>query len=220
MSETREQTLARLQAQMDAIVKGSEASSTRPDAHHTRKDDAAGLASSPQSFDVLLEEETPKRLSKRNAKGEGDAPKDAEHAFARIVQLASKNEQASLPLKDRLVREGYSAEIAEQAVSRACSCGLVDDGRYGEVLVRSRISQGRGRQGIAAELERLGLSPKDFEEAFCECGDSELDRALEQLERRPPRAKNQRDAAYRRLVGKGYASDVASSASRLWCESR
>ena len=39
----------------------------------------------------------------------------------------------------------------------------------------------------------------------------ELARALAVLDRRPPRAKNLRDAAYRRLVQKGYGSSVASS---------
>ena len=46
----------------------------------------------------------------------------------------------------------------------------------------------------------------------------ELARALAVLDRRPPRAKNLRDAAYRRLVQKGYGSSVASSAARRWCE--
>lgn len=145
---------------------------------------------------------------------------EEERAFRKIERLACAREQASIALLRRLAREGYSDEAAQAAVSRAIACGLVDDHRFADVLVRSRIAQGRGRRGIAAELSDLGIDPAEvraLSDADRE-GDGEVSRALAVLERKPPRAKNRRDAAYRRLVQKGFASDVASTAARLWSE--
>lgn len=152
------------------------------------------------------------------------APKDAdegERAFRKIERLCCARERASSELRDRLAREGFSASTADAAVDRALACGLVDDLRFAEVLIRSRLSAGKGRKGIEAELERLGISASSvpgWPDEFPFDEDSELARALDALRRRPPRAKNKRDAAYRRLVQKGFSSSVAAAAARRWAE--
>lgn len=146
---------------------------------------------------------------------------DSEAAFRKIERLAGAREQASAALRRRLAREGFAPEAVEEALARALSCGLVDDARYADVLARSRLAQGRGRQGIAAELSGLGIDP-DGVDALADADEGasdEVERALALLERRPPRAKNQRDAAYRRLVQKGFGADAAASAARMWSES-
>lgn len=147
----------------------------------------------------------------------------AERAFRKIERLALAREQASAALRARLVREGFPPEAADAAVGRALACGLVDDARYAEVLVRSRLSQGRGAQGIAAELESLGIDASvvpGWPEEFAVDHESEVARALALLDRKPPRAKNKRDAAYRRLAQKGFGASVASTAARIWSEGK
>ena len=144
------------------------------------------------------------------------AADEAERAFRKIERLALAREQASAALRARLAREGFAPEAAEAAVDRALSCGLVDDARYAEVLVRSRLSQGRGAQGIAAELD-ASVVP-GWPEEFAVDHESEVERALALLDRKPPRAKNRRDAAFRRLVQKGFGASVASTAARVWSE--
>ena len=151
------------------------------------------------------------------------AADDAERAFRKIERLALAREQASAALRARLVREGFPPEAADAAVGRALACGLVDDARYAEVLVRSRLSQGRGAQGIAAELESLGIDASvvpGWPEEFAVDHESEVARALALLDRKPPRAKNKRDAAYRRLAQKGFGASVASTAARIWSEGK
>ena len=151
-----------------------------------------------------------------------DVAEEAERAFRKIERLAAMREQASTLLRTRLVREGFSADAVEQALVRALACGLVDDVRYAEVLVRSRVSQGCGAQGIAAELDGLGIDiacVPGWPDEFPVEHDDEVARALALLERKPPRAKNRRDAAYRRLAQKGFGASVASTAARLWSES-
>lgn len=162
------------------------------------------------------------KASRRDAQSTAEVGRLAEPAaaFRKIERLCLVREQASEQLRQRLSRDGFEPEAVEAAIDRALACGLVDDGRFADVLVRSRLSQGRGRRGIAAELEALGIDAASVEGLAANDGDdaSEVDRALAVLESRPPRAKNRRDAAYRRLAQKGFSASVSSTAARLWCE--
>lgn len=149
-------------------------------------------------------------------------PEAQEKAFVKIQRLVVVRERCVHELRERLVRDGFASEDANAAIDRAVRCGLVDDIRFGSILVRSRIAQGKGKAGIVAELERLDILAADIPEwpeaFFPEEGGSELDRAMEVLRRRPPRAKNVRDAAFRKLVSKGYSHNVAATASRIFTE--
>lgn len=145
-------------------------------------------------------------------------------AFSRIARLANVSEQCSEKLRRRLLREGWSADQVEGALSRAKSCLLVDDDRFAAVFVRSRLAQRRGEDGILFELKGLGfdegavLDLIDAERAEA-CYGSEVERALELLEAKPPKSKNLHDGAFRKLVGAGFGTSVASEASTAYCES-
>ena len=210
MPESPEQLRARLRAEIAAIEKGVPKPSRAPDLPHVREE---------------REDRRPSRASRslsasaaggqpsRHDAGEVDEDvrlSDPDAAFRKIERLCLVRERASEQLRQRLARGGFEAEAVEAALDRALACGLVDDGRFADVLVRSRLAQGRGRRGIAAELESLGIDADSVE--------AEVDRALALLDRKPPRAKNRRDAAYRRLAQKGFSASVSSSAARLWCE--
>lgn len=172
---------------------------------------------------------------------------DETRAFEKVTRLACSRERGSRELIDRLVRDGFSQEVAESTVRRALDCGLIDDTRYGAVLIRTRVSQGRGRKGIEDELERAGIAASDIpgwpEEFFsvddfdpfrvnanaeddvvvCSFGsessdEQEIERALALLRRKPPRSKNVQASAYRKLVTKGYSTSVASAATRRFME--
>ncbi|MEG0990043.1 MAG: RecX family transcriptional regulator [Gordonibacter sp.] len=143
-------------------------------------------------------------------------------AFRKIERLCNVREQASEQLRRRLVRDGFSEAATEAAIVRALGCGLVDDARFAEVLVRCRLAAGKGMQGIERELSSLGIEPSSvsgWPDEFSTGEESEIERALALLERKPPRAKNQRDAAYRRLAQKGFSASIATTAARLWSES-
>ena len=172
---------------------------------------------------------------------------DETRAFEKVTRLACSRERGSRELIDRLVRDGFTQEVVESAVRRALDCGLIDDTRYGAVLIRTRVAQGRGRKGIEDELERAGIAASDIpgwpEEFFsvddfdpfrvnanaeddvvgCTFGsessdEQEIERALALLHRKPPRSKNVQASAYRKLVTKGYSASVASAATRRFME--
>ncbi len=157
-------------------------------------------------------------------KSSKDAPKalTEEQAFRKIERLACMREHASKALQARLEKDGFDPQVAQAAIERALRCGLISDERFADVLVRSRLSQGRGLQGIAAELATLDIDPYSvtayLEATEVQTGPDELARALAFLDAKPPRGKRLRDSAYRKLMQKGYGASVSASAARIWSE--
>lgn len=157
-------------------------------------------------------------------KSSKDAPKalTEEQAFSKIERLACMREHASKALQARLEKDGFDPQVAQAAIERALRCGLISDERFADVLVRSRLSQGRGLQGIAAELVTLDIDPYSVtvyvEATEGRTGPDELARALAFLDAKPPRGKRLRDSAYRKLMQKGYGASVSASAARIWSE--
>lgn len=173
-----------------------------------------------------------KRRPNSFSKAIGDAPKDpspdepvddADAAYKKVLKLCAVKEQASVALVQRLVRDGFSENAAHEAVQKARRFRIVDDARYADSFVRSQMAAGKGLRGIERSLEELGIDASDvegFAQARLAGDEAEIERALVQLNRKPPRAKNAREAAYRKLVSKGFSSSVAASAARAWHESR
>ena len=159
-------------------------------------------------------------VSKNNKKREVDLS-DADDAFSKIVALVNASDKSEKAIRDRLVRSGFSEAAIEESVERAKSYGFIDDLRYAEVLIRSRLNQGKGMRGIERELS---LQLIDIEQVpgwpheFANDEETELKRALAFLDKKPPRSKNLREGAYRKLVAKGFSSAVASRAARQWSE--
>lgn len=152
-----------------------------------------------------------------------DGPDELQRAKRKTERLCSAREQSSEGLRTRLMRDGFSKEVAEQAVSWALKYSIVDDMRFADALVRSRLAAGKGMAGIRRELAAHGIDADNvalFQGSDAFGSDMERERAIALLQRKPPRAKNARDAAYRKLVQKGFSSDVASSAARAWFESQ
>ncbi len=161
------------------------------------------------------------RANRKDETVASDGRLSADSAFKKIVELVNLQERSSNQLRVKLQKASYSQEQIEEAIDRAQSCGIVDDMRYAQILIRSRISQSCGSVGIEKELrnEHIDIDdvpgwPYDFPVSY----DEELERALGLLERKPTHSKNLRDGAFRKLMGKGYGSNVAAQAARMWVE--
>ena len=146
---------------------------------------------------------------------------DSNVALKKIIALVNASDKSEQAIRNRLLNEGFNAYAVEEAISQAKDYGFIDDARYADVLIRSRISQLRGSAGIVRELSENGIDanavegwPYDFPVTH----EEEINRALSLLDRKPPRSKNMREAAYRRLMQRGYSSSVSSSAARIWAE--
>ena len=146
---------------------------------------------------------------------------DSEGAYQKILRLATVREYASEQIRERLRRDGYESAHIEEALDRAIRNRVIDDARFAEFYVRSKIASGRGRLGIERELDGLGIPADEvpvLRELDADGEDDELDRALSVLRMRPPRSKNVREAAFRRLLQRGFSVGIASAAARQWAE--
>lgn len=149
--------------------------------------------------------------------------KPSEDAFQRIVKLASIRERSSAYLLARLVSEGYTEEEVDAALSKAIDYNIVNDLRYAECYLRTQKASGKGIAKALRDLQSLGIDvseDEDIQSYIIECEDTEEQRAMELLCHKPPRSRNLREGAYRRLISAGYSSQVASSVSRRWAEAQ
>ena len=133
-----------------------------------------------------------------------------------LVRLLTARERSVQEARKRLLDKGYTRESSSHAIERALACGLLDDQRFAEGLIKDRLSAGWGRRRIDQDLYLFGIAKASIEgypEAFFN-EDDELEQALLALKHHRSRSKNPRQAAYRHLVSKGYSSDIASAAIR------
>ena len=159
---------------------------------------------------------------KREFATEGPEPAESDKALKRIIAWVNVSERSQHSVRERLSREGFDEVAIDIALSKAVDYGFVDDMRFAASFIRSRLSQGKGEAGIRRELASHEIDidevpgwPYDFKNG----SDDEFDRAFAYIEKHPPRSKNKREGAYRKLIQRGYASSVASSVARQWAES-
>lgn len=140
----------------------------------------------------------------------------------KIIAWVNASDKSERAIRERLERDGFEQAEIDEAVARAVDYGFIDDLRYAAVLIRSRLAQGKGESGIRRELASHNIDIDDvpgWPEEFVGSDDSEVDRALNYLERHPSRSKNVREGAFRKLVQRGYSVSVATTAARIWSES-
>jgi len=137
-------------------------------------------------------------------------------ASLRIAGLIEKRDYSSKEIADKLSLDGYSQPAIKAAVVRAIDCHLVDDARYADVFIRSKLGQGWGSLKIEHELERRGISvgsvvgwPESFFSGVCE-----EDVAYELARGRHLTGKNDYEKIVRFLYGHGYSGGVSSRVAR------
>lgn len=160
------------------------------------------------------------RKKKQGSSKERDYSSDKE-AFSRILRIVNVTDKSEAQLRSKLSQDGFEQTAIDKAIDRALDLGFVNDARFADVLIRSRISQGKGIAGIERELLSNNISPADIEgwpDEYLVDAPDEFSRAMSLLQMNPPRSKNKRDGAYRKLVSKGFSSSVASSVARIWSE--
>ena len=145
---------------------------------------------------------------------------DTAEALRVIVRACGCKERSSAEIRTRLIDKGFDQCTTEEALSKAIGYGYVNDQRFKESLIRMRIDQGKGVYGILKELELHGFS---LNEGDCCAGDLpnisdisediEFKRALNFLQKKPPRAKNLLNASYGKLLRNGYSFDIAKKAA-------
>lgn len=135
---------------------------------------------------------------------------------ARIEALVNRRDYSVAELSQKLRDDGYGAQVTEELVGRAREAGLVDDARFAETFVRSKILAGWGQRKVERELSRRGIEASEMpgwpDEFFS--ADDERSRALELASRRRLTGKNDVQKIARFLCGRGFALGLALDVAR------
>ncbi|WP_432421029.1 recombination regulator RecX [Nocardia cyriacigeorgica] len=151
------------------------------------------------------------------AQAEREPGGTVEQAKDACLRLLAVRARSRAELAQRLAAKGYTAEVSEQALDRLTEVGLIDDAAFAQQWVQSRHTySGKGRQALAQELRRKGVSRDDAAPALAAVTtDDEHARATELVRRklRTMPANLDRDKAIRRLVAmlarRGYNPSTA-----------
>ena len=101
----------------------------------------------------------------------------AEKAALRLIARAEQN---SLVLTAKLERRKFDAVVAKAVVSRLLEQGLLDDGRFAERWIRSRLALRKppSPQGLLAALGKRGIDRKSSFKALDKVLDSQTEYEL------------------------------------------
>lgn len=137
-------------------------------------------------------------------------------AWERLAGLLNRRDYSSKEACDKLRRDGFSSRVADECVERAVSSGLINDDRFADVFIRSKLSQGWGARRIELELRRRGIEASEVSgwpyEYFDP--DDERTRALEIARKKVVHGKNQTQKLARFLVSRGYGTGVSMDVAR------
>lgn len=141
-----------------------------------------------------------------------------DRAFSRIVTWVNVRDRSVQEVRERLAKEGFDFKAVDRAVARAARLGLLDDHRFTEVFVRSKVRAGWGHRKIEQALYRFGIDPTlvldDYPDAYG-MGEDDFDRALDLAQKKFSAHGCSFDKCMRFLVSRGFDGDVACRVARI-----
>jgi regulatory protein len=139
---------------------------------------------------------------------EGPLARDKAH------RLLAHRDRSTAELTRRLTECGYPRTTATEVVDRLVELGLVDDERFASAWTRSRTASGFGPTRIRLELREKGIADEIIADMLGDFADAstQLDAAIAALRGQEPRDRKDRARLIRRLVSRGFRSDVAAKA--------
>jgi regulatory protein len=140
-----------------------------------------------------------------------DDPGSAEAARGRAIGMLARRDYPRRALKERLADSGFAEAAAESAVATLEDERLVNDARFVEAAVASRIARGQGPVRIALELRRQGVGAALVAAAVDGRAPEWAERAVELRRRRfgtqPPHDPKERARQVRFLLQRGFSGD-------------
>lgn len=133
-------------------------------------------------------------------------------AFERLIRMLDHRDYASKQAHDKLQQDGYTNTSIATALAHATQLNFLNDKRFAESFIRSKLAAGWGQHRIARELKQQGI---DVHELFVWpdefiSRDTERQQAYALIASRSLPEKNPYQKLVRKLVSRGYAFELAS----------
>lgn len=139
-------------------------------------------------------------------------------AYDKALGLLARREHSARELKSKLARKGLDADASSAALANLQAKNYQSDARFGEMLVRTRITAGYGPRWILAELRQHGIAEGEAQTLIDAAGVDWLAHARDLLHRRygAKRAATQAERAKRAalLLRRGFDATTVQSATR------
>lgn len=103
---------------------------------------------------------------------------EREKAREAALKMLDYCDRTASELNEKLKGKGFSEETAALTVAALQDCGIVNDARYAENYIQSKLGSGKGSRWITMKLREKGISANDIENAFFETGESENENIL------------------------------------------
>lgn len=139
-------------------------------------------------------------------------------AVSRVEGLVNRRDYAEAEIRGKLREDGYSAKVIDDIVERAKRGHVIDDKRFADVFIRTKLSAGWGMRRIERELSQKGIDTADIPGWPDDYIDTEEEsaRAYELASRRRLTGKNDYAKIVRFLVSRGFGmKDASAAASRV-----
>lgn len=136
-------------------------------------------------------------------------------ACRRATFLLDRRDYSSKELTDKLRADGYWSDVTTACLVRLRDLGLVNDARYADVFVRSKLYAGWGITKIERALTQRGVDVGELDgwpDAFVDPRGEDA-RAFELVARRRFGGRDPYAKAVRFLCSRGFSAAVAHSAA-------
>ena len=135
----------------------------------------------------------------------------------RFLRMLSHRDYAASEVEDKLYQDGYSKQVAQAIVQRARDANLLDDIRFADIFIRSKVLSGWGSGRIVRELRNKGIEASSVpgwpDEYLVE---DEYDRAYSLALTRRESVRLSYEKLARYLSSRGFSASVCSRvASRV-----
>jgi regulatory protein len=149
-----------------------------------------------------------KKSSRRKPEQDEDPVARAE---AQAVRFLTRRDYARRELSERLSTRGHGRAAIDAALERLDELGYLDDTRFAEQFVRSRIERGAGPVKIRAELSRRGVESEVCERALagadCDFRSLALEVRIRRFGPETPKDLPEKARQARFLAQRGFAGD-------------
>lgn len=139
---------------------------------------------------------------------------DEKKLYQRALRWLNRREHSAFELRQKLVRLGGEAQAVKSVLEKLEQQQYLDDRRFAESYLRSRLPRGLGRVRLKQELAQRGIKADLAELALnaIELPD-ESQVALQLAQRRAELGKSE-DSTMRFLFRRGFSSKLCRTATR------
>ena len=144
----------------------------------------------------------------------------AEEMLVRMAGLCANAEQCAADIRQKILKQGFSADEAEKMIDYLCANKYIDDSRYARAYAIDKVRfSGWGKMKVHMGLRAKGMSDTIIARALNYISDKDYAGALEKVLIAKARSLDLKDVKdrqklYRHLASRGFESQLIINAIR------